>query len=122
MLAWALSAASSFSTWALEPSAFSCLAMSSPWSAPTSSSTPDWSSSSSAPAWACAAAILSWARCRAAPESLKVPEIPAIWSLTADEAWAALYCAFRVSFWVRNWLTRACSALQRLGHFLLLVH
>ena len=62
-------------------------------------------------------AILSWARWREAPESLNDFEIPAVLSLTDVIALAAVYCAFRVSFWVRNSLTRFCSASSVLVSF-----
>jgi len=37
-------------------------------------------------------------------------EIPETLSLTVVTAWAAVYWAFRVSFWVRKALTRAWRA------------
>ena len=82
-----------------------------------SSSTPDSISSSSAPAWACIVAILSWARCRAAPESPRDLEIPATLSSTELTAWAAVYWALSVSFWVRKVLTRCWRAASVLVSF-----
>src|SRR5579875_1462987 len=102
----ALRAASSWSTDEEAPSWRSSRSMSSP-PVPSSSRAPDSRSSSRAPERACRPAILSWALCRAAPESPMDLVRPARFSLTAVDALAAEYWALSVSFWVRNWLTRA---------------
>ena len=65
--------------------------------------------------------ILSWARCSAAPESLKDLEMPAALSSTVETALAAVYCAFIVSFWVRNSFTRFCRASRVWVSFCLLL-
>ena len=62
-------------------------------------------------------AILSWARSSAAPESLTLVEMPATLSFTELIALAAVYCALRTSFWVRNLFTLSCSWASAVSSF-----